>query len=620
MPIENDHRSVLAARRRFFEDGRAPRGLVPDAILRSWIRCAGLGLEAAQGPQVEMLNARELREASERHERLRRLCRPELELLHADARDTGSVVILTDANGLVLDTVGDTEFAGRAAQVALRPGVAWGEAMTGTNAIGTALVERRPIEVRGAEHYFVPHRILSCYAAPILDPRGQVAGALDLSGHAAIAHMHALGMVRLAVDQIERRLFDGAFRDCDVVRVHRDPALLGTAREGILVFDDYRLIAANRHGLALFGLDWEDLGKTRYTELFSTTMSALRDGADLRGLRGQPMHGHIDVERSSRPRAVMPATPAATPDALPVLLDAGQKRRLQRAARMLDANLPVLLQGETGAGKEVFARRLHAASARSGGPFVAVNCAALPEGLIEAELFGYEDGAFTGARKHGAAGLLRQADGGVLFLDEIGDMPLSLQSRLLRVLQEREVTPLGGGKPVAVNFALVCATHQALDAAVAEGRFRADLYYRIAQYSVLLPPLRDHVDLHALIAELWSTLGAAQALPVDVLSRLAAHVWPGNYRELLAVLRTLRVLAEDGVELNIDDLPPQFRTQRTPRVVVGAGDAAMDLQQLTDAAMQDALESCKGNVSAAARRLGVSRSTLYRRVLASAAD
>ncbi|MDD3764028.1 MAG: sigma-54-dependent Fis family transcriptional regulator [Nevskiales bacterium] len=614
MTLDNHHRSVLAARRRFFEDGRTPRGLVPDTILRSWMRCASQGLEAARGPRVEMLSAAELRRACERNERLRRLCRPELEALHADARDTGSVVILTDADGLVLDTVGDTEFAGRAAQVALRPGVAWGEASTGTNAIGTALVERRPMAVRGAEHFFVPHRILSCYAAPILDPQGQLAGALDLSGHAAISHVHALGMVRLAVDQIERRLFEDLSRDHDVVRVHRDPALLGTACEGILVFDDYRLVAANRHGLALFGLEWNDLGGIRYNELFSTSLAALRDGVKPVGLRGQRLHGRLDGGREHG-RIVVPAPRAvdsAATTGVPLILETAQKRRLGRAARMLDAGLPVLLQGETGVGKEVFARQLHAACTRAQGAFVAVNCAALPESLIESELFGYEDGAFTGARRKGAPGLLRQADGGVLFLDEIGDMPLPLQSRLLRVLQEQEVTPLGGGRAVPVDFAVICATHQALDAAVEEGRFRSDLYYRVAQYCVDLPALREHGDLSGLIDRIWRMLDAPATLSDAVMRRLAEHDWPGNYRELQAVLRTLRVIADDGTAPGLDDLPPQMlrRKPAPTHSTVSAADG--DLQAMTENAMLAALRACGGNVSAAARRLGISRSTLYR--------
>ncbi|SEQ41464.1 Transcriptional regulator of acetoin/glycerol metabolism [Solimonas aquatica] len=620
---------LAAARRRFFLDGQPPKGLVPETILRSWIRCAGLGLEESRAPRLEPLNARELREACERNEALRRLCRPELEWLHAEARGTESIVVLTDAQGLVLDTVGSVDFADRAAQVALRPGVSWQEGMTGTNAIGTALVERRPVEVRGGEHYFSPHRILSCYAAPIIDPQGQLAGALDLSGNANVPHLHALGMVRLAVDQIEHRLFEQRYADCEVLRLHKDATRLGTAREGILVFRDHQLIAANRHALELLDLDWQALTQTRYSDLFSTSLTQLRDGSRLRDRHHRELVAQLD---RPRPRLTVPGTtpplpaePQPAPSALgnrptpsaerladPVVFDSALRHSLQRATRMLDAGLPVLLQGETGVGKEVFARRLHASCSRAQGPLISVNCAALPESLIEAELFGYEEGAFTGARKRGAPGLLRRADGGVLFLDEIGDMPLSLQTRLLRVLQEREVMPLGGERAVPVDFMLICATHAALDRAVAEGRFRADLYYRIAQYVVPLKPLREHADLRSLVAELWSNLPPPSAtLPNPVLDALAAHHWPGNYRELSAALRMLKVLAAEGSPLCVDDLPPTIRREVAIEARPGA------LQALARDAMREALQACEGNVSAAAKKLGVSRSTLYRRVLSS---
>ncbi|MDP3856399.1 MAG: sigma-54-dependent Fis family transcriptional regulator [Stagnimonas sp.] len=621
MSLNNEHQTVLAARRRFFEDGRLPRGLVPDAIVRSWSRCAALGLEAAAPPAFDPLPGGALREACERNEQLRRQCRPELETLYAEARDSDSVVILTDARGLVLDAVGSPGFADKAARVALRPGVQWHEAATGTNAIGMALIEHRPVEVRGAEHYFAPHRVLSCFAAPIMDPQGEVVGALDLSGHAALPHQHALGLLRMVVNQIEHRLFEGRYRHCEVLRLHQDPALLGSAREGVLVFEDHRLIAANRHALALLGIAWDGLGSLRYSELFSTALSQLRDGAPLRGLRGQPLHGRLDPPLPPLPRPVVLAAAvgarSGAAECGPVL-DSHLRAALRKAARVLNADLPVLLQGETGAGKEIFARQLHAASDRAEGPMVAVNCAALPENLIEAELFGYEEGAFTGARRRGSPGQLRQAQGGVLFLDEIGDMPLALQCRLLRVLQERAVLPLGGSKPVPVDFRLICASHRDLRRAVNEGHFRADLYYRIAQYTVPLPALREHPDLAGLIREFWSRLQSRPAveLPAPVLQRLAAHDWPGNYRELVASLRAMLALVEPGCPLTVEDLPAPLRQVSANAAGRSlAASAAGSLSELEVAAMRTALDAAQGNVSAAARRLGVSRSTLYRRLL-----
>lgn len=646
--------AVRIARRRFLDGGPAPDDLVPASILRSWRRCADLGLNDTGPLRVEPVSGAELRELVERNERIRRLCRPEVEALHAEGRSTGALAILADAEGLILDTLGHPEFADRAARVALRPGVPWGEATMGTNAVGTALFERRPITVQGSEHYFAPHRILSCSAAPILGATGELMGVLDFSGPASEARSHALALVRLSVDQIEHRQFDTGFERAEIVRLHGDPALIGTPREGILVFEDDRLVAANRHGLALFGLDFSVIGRRRFQDLFAGRGRPGEGPTALKLARGGEMVGRIESRAPSAPRGTpvavrkapvpAPAPPVVRGTVAPIFLPETEEA-LARAVRLHDADVPVLIQGETGAGKEVFARAVHDGSGRAGRPFVAVNCAALPEGLIESELFGYEEGAFTGARRQGAKGLLRAADGGTLFLDEIGDMPLSLQARLLRVLQEREVTPLGGGQTVKVDFALLCATHQALTRRVEEGAFRSDLYFRIAQYTVMLKPLRAHGNRRALISTLWERLGGTDGgilLMPETLEHLARYPWPGNFRQLVGLLRALMALADPGCPLPPEALPAEILGQgdeplgRDLHLVSGSAFAGMpenrvsvpaavtvppdggvpaDLDAIARDAMRAALAAEGGNVSRAARRLGVSRSTLYRRLL-----
>ncbi|MCW0435797.1 sigma-54-dependent Fis family transcriptional regulator [Xanthomonas sacchari] len=615
------------ARRAFFERGGAPVGQVPDTILQSWQRCQRLGLAADAKPAIEPLEASRLRALREAHERLWRLARAELEGLAGDAAATGSIVLLTDEAGWILDAEGSPRFLDKAGRVALMPGACWSEPQVGTNAIGTAIVESRSVEVRGGEHYFAPHQILSCAAVPIFDPYGALAGVLDISGDASVQHMHALALARMAVANIEHRYFDDGIPGCELLRVHHDPALLGTAREALLAFRNGRLVAANQAGLRLFGLERHELGRAPYEALFEEPLSRLRQQGSVFDLQGRALHGRIDSPADDRPRrrpqqAPITVTASSRPSAAAAsdapLFDAALELALERARRVLDAQLPVLVQGETGTGKEVFARELHRRSARAGRPFVAVNCAALPEGLIEAELFGYEDGAFTGARKHGNPGLLRQADGGVLFLDEIGDMPLALQPRLLRVLQERELLPLGGGKPVKLDFALVCATHRDLDAAMAEQRFRPDLYYRIAHHCVQIPALRAHPDRRALVAELWARLGQGRRLTEAALATLSAYAWPGNLRQLVACLRTLVALSEADALVDTDALPAYLPGVRAGEQGSNGGTAMplpdADLDSLALGAMRQALDACNGNVSQAARRLGISRSTLYRRL------
>jgi transcriptional regulator of acetoin/glycerol metabolism len=472
--------------------------------------------------------------------------------------------------------------------------------------------------VRGAEHYFGAHRMLSCSASPILDGRGRTVGVLDMSGEASVHHVHALGMVRFAVDQIERRMLERELAGREVIRLHPDAALLGTHREGVLVFEEHKLVAANRYALEMLGVDWSEIGRCRYDALF--------DSARPSGSRVQPLRGMGGIEFQAR-RDLVPAhlvrpqkTRAAAParNVAPVF-DSTLDAELQRGVRLLEADIPILLQGETGTGKEVAARELHRRSNRAAAPFIAVNCAALPESLIESELFGYRPGAFTGARREGARGLLRDADGGVLFLDEIGDMPLPLQSRLLRVLQEREVAPLGGGKAVAVDFVVIAATHHDLDGEVAANRFRSDLYYRIAQARVRLKSVREHAARGELILELWRALGGEEAgmkLEALALARLAAYDWPGNMRQLIGVLRSLMALGDAGAMIGVDALPAEVRDARPPVPAPATRDerGVSPLEMLERDAMQAALQACGGNVSEAARRLGVSRSTLYRRL------
>lgn len=313
----------------------------------------------------------------------------------------------------------------------------------------------------------------------------------------------------------------------------------------------------------------------------------------------------------ARQRLLSEAMTQASHGPLNPVFDAATLKSLSRAARLIDADVAVLVSGETGTGKEVFARAAHQKSRRAQRPFVAINCAALPETLIEAELFGYQAGAFTGARPGGSKGHLREADGGVLFLDEIDDMPLFLQTKLLRVLQEREVVPLGATRAVPLDFALICATNRDLRDLVRTGAFRADLYFRIAPYTIALQPLRQREDRAELIDTFWESLGARRGITLSPAcrERLAAYEWPGNLRQLAGCLRAMIALCEPGGVLDIDTLPPDLRG---PVPEQAPSEAPSRLETIAAAAMQEALQAARGNVSLAARRLGISRSTLYR--------
>ena len=352
-----------------------------------------------------------------------------------------------------------------------------------------------------------------------------------------------------------------------------------------------------------------------------------------RGWQAPPLDDFTATEAGGAPPA----------RALPLTLEelAGQDpqmlRNIRCAHRIADSNVSVLIQGPTGSGKEAFAHAIHVASRRAGRPFIAVNCAAIPETLIESELFGYKPGAFTGARREGLRGRIVQSSGGTLFLDEIGDMPLALQSRLLRVLEEREVVPLGSEGAVAVDLHVVAASHRNLREMIARGAFREDLYYRLNGITLELPALRERSDKermvqHALAAETGN--GRPAAIERDALERLLAYSWPGNIRELRNVIRTALAICEGGVVRALD-LPREIRdgdSARDERLngppgrvpappaeadggsPQGTTPACNRLQAAERAALLRAMEELHGNMSRVAAELGVSRNTLYRKI------
>lgn len=596
------------ARNLLFEEGRSPAGQVPDVIARSWLRCAQ-HLDNAGVLPPDRVDSSLLNERREARARLRRIVEPEMEALAELVSDSDSLVLLADADGLVLDSTGGLGFLRKAEQVSLQPGVYWSERGRGTNAIGTALAERQPVAVRGRQHYLDANGVLSCAAAPILTPRGDLLAVLDISGNSERLHSEALGMVRLATQIIEHRLIRDAAGSATLLRFHHRPDLIGSYREGVLILDESRVVGANRAALQLLGSSWGDL-------LDSDAAQWLQ----LPGCRGEPSGKLLDARGGRCFRGLLDGSPSlqvSVPVNLlhddPYYMDRRTGTMLEQARRVLDAGVAILVHGETGVGKEVFARRLHAISRRNGGSFVAVNCAALPESLIESELFGYEGGAFTGAKRKGMPGRVREAHGGILFLDEIGDMPLALQARLLRVLQEREVQPLGGGQPVRVDFDLICATNRDLAAAVRAGDFRADLYYRVQGYTVGLPPLREWGNRRRIINELLDQLGGSElgvSLSGEALECMSCYQWPGNLRQLNSTLRALLALTDAGETIGLDRLPAEFRwnDEADPSVRDGG------LQHQTYKAIDQALAECNGSVSAAARRLGIHRSTIYRRL------
>ncbi|MBV2194169.1 MAG: sigma-54-dependent Fis family transcriptional regulator [Azonexus sp.] len=651
--VEAHGQRLQQARQLFFAQGTPPEGLLDPLIIRSWERCRRFGLgENSTSPGLQPMDRVALKTEQERNRYLLQQSRPIMEHVFEQIRDSGSMVILADANGLLLETVGDADFVGRADRVALSAGASWDENLRGTNAIGTALSEEMPVAVLGSEHFLEYNGFLTCCASPIFGPDGRLIGVLDISGDYRSHQRHTLGLARLSSAIVEKRLFEAAHGRDILVCFHSRADYLGSPKEGMAaVSPDGQVLAINRNGTELLGIRPVDAVRRDFSMVFESNLSTLVDR-----LRHHPQESgeihvngkaiHVQLRGQLPPLAVagrvfdeVPATrPARRPEAgsTPRLtldtLNTGDTRLqavIDRTRRLLGRDIPILIQGESGAGKEMLAKAFHNSGPRRDAPFVALNCASIPETLIESELFGYQGGAFTGARKEGAPGKIQQAHGGTLFLDEIGDMPLNLQARLLRVLQERCVTPLGSTRTVQVDISLVCATHRKLREEVARGHFREDLYYRLNGMSVTLPALRERTDIRALVAKLaaaeTASRGAAVQFSAGALLAIEGYGWPGNIRQLFNVIRVAIALLDDDETLITETHLPEELFEAplaAPAVATPAFDpwaaAPLEGQNSLDAisrqAAQRAVEAAGGNISSAARQLGISRNTLYRKL------
>jgi len=632
-------------------------GWLTPSIQKAHDRSETFGLCASTRPDYDVLPRAELLLKLEQSRVLCAHATPVMETLHEQIVNTQSMIVLTDADGLILHSIGDDDFLRRAEKVALRPGANWAEDRQGTNAIGTAITERSATVVHGEQHYLAANRFLTCSSVPILDPYGDLIGVLDVTGDHRSYHQHTMALAKMSVQMIENHLFTSTFRETLQIAFHGRPEFLGTLMEGIVAFTcDGRFLSANRSAQFQLGMPLAALRAHALSSLFGLTSPQLIDR--LRSSHGQhislDLHNgtvvcaSVEFKRATlanggwpsglqddaRPTRALALRPAATPSTLSRLtcLDTGDPQVaavIGKVRKVIGKGIPILITGETGTGKELLAQAIHNDSPRRSNAFVAVNCASIPETLIESELFGYEEGAFTGARRKGALGKLLQANGGTLFLDEIGDMPYPLQVRLLRVLQEREVNPLGSSKSIPVDIAIVCATHRDLREMIAQNRFRDDLYYRLNGLVVKLPPLRERTDLATVIHKMLQSevpdcaSGRPLTVAEEVMTLFEQCAWPGNFRQLGNLLRTAAAMVDDDGEIRSEHLPDDFfddlrRNPDAPSAATyspTAGTApAVRLQDVATSTIAAAVARHSGNVSAAARDLGISRNTIYRKM------
>ena len=551
---------------------------------------------------------------------------------------------------MVLESIGDENIVRRSAENGLVNGCNRSEQRLGTNGIGTTLEGRKAIQVDGNEHYYSLHNNWVCSGAPIFYPDGTLAGAFCLTGVREKVSLHTLGMAVSTADAITRQLrMQSTYDELEAVQKNLS-IIIETVPAAILLLDEYYCVrCSNAQAAHLLSQRMEKLRGSHFGELLH------QGGIQLEELEQPLANRYLSFERAGRTYHLAISCQKTEDGHYVVQLEKadtlhrrvnqvvgsnarfsfediiGRSRVLTSAihlARVAAKNSSnVLLTGESGTGKELFAQAIHNASDRRDGPFVAINCGALPKSLIESELFGYEEGSFTGSKRGGSPGKFELAKGGTIFLDEIGDMPFDVQVTLLRVLQNREISRVGSSKSIRIDVRIIAATNQDLLAAIQNNTFRSDLYYRLNVFNIQIPPLRERIGDIPLLADHFCHkygLALGRELAPEALSLLEQYHWPGNIRELENVMERAAYLARESViRPEALNLPASHGpsggsaagSYRAPLPRPEEGDMdTFSIRKNEQKQIENALRASGGNVKKAADLLGISRRTMYRKM------
>lgn len=634
----------------FVAEGRLDSSELNPVIAQSWERSLEYGVNPHRIDKNDVLESHLLKQRLQAVQGLLDSAAGAMDTLYQTLKGLGFTVLLSDYDGYIVKTIGDPDFLDKASQICLSAGANWSETIKGTNAIGMALRDKKPVSVFAWEHFCQENHFLACSAAPILGPQGELLGALDVSGDRRGGNERLNNMVAMAAKNIEKDIllrdlmgkYKVSKRKSEVITEVVSEGLISISKEGLI--KDINPVAAN-----LLGYKQRECLDKPVAEVLTGRQVWSFNTADFEGevsVRGHQekrllARGHsVFDEDGNHQGTVATLKPLANPAkelragirySFDRIIGSSEAlyKAISRAQKAAAKQSTILIHGETGTGKELFAQSIHQQSSHRDGSFIAINCAAIPRELVESELFGYEEGAFTGAKRGGAIGKFEAANGGSIFLDEIGDMPLTAQTALLRVLQEKQITRVGGQKVIPVDVRVIAATHCSLEKAVAEKTFRQDLYYRLNVVDIHIPPLRERGDDILILANFFlqkfSVDGTEFFLSPEAVRLLTAYSWPGNIRELENTIEGLTNLA-DGPEILPEHFPDRIRAavavQNAPDNEHGPqcslsllpGRGAVPLREAERMAIIRALDTCRGNISLTAQVLGIGRNTLHRKL------
>jgi transcriptional regulator of acetoin/glycerol metabolism len=572
-----------------------------DWLATSWDRSSNAGLKQRRLPEHVKLSVSELKErkycatnliqAVEKHS---------LPLFNQLFAQSDSRLILTDPDGIILSSWGQPRFKERLLDIALESGACWQERIKGTNAIGTAIIESRPVTIIGKQHFIFQHQFISCSANPIFNHCGELIGILDITSDHQIHDISTQTLVQNMVQLVENHLLCDIPHGATRINIACEKTLLHSGWQGVIITDDSGTVLAHNQ-IASQLLDRPTVIGHSVDQLFEYSSHHL-------------FFETLPLNQSKTRRHSLSASSE---------IHFGDRRieqAWQQANKLIDKEITLLILGETGVGKGEFVKALHKQSSRRQKPLVSVNCGAIPKDLIESELFGYAPGAFTGANPKGYQGKIRQAEKGILFLDEIADMPLDAQTRLLHVLQDKVVIPVGSNQSFQVDTQIIAATHKNLEQLIAQGSFRQDLFYRLNGLIIELPALRERDDQEALIIHIHNKYKLNnQTLSPALIELLKEYHWPGNIRELDNMLKVSSLLASDEPILKVTHVPSHLTKslrQESPSHINlnDCDEKTLNLKSTLDSKLVTTYESTQGNISKTSRLLGISRNTIYRKL------